>query len=209
MPDLGLAGHELRHSAHGDLAIAPTQALISISVRSYAALRRAWGPELVQRATHGAGRVWPTRSCATACAAAQRLRVPPRRRGRVALVQSLEPLLEPGRDRLAAYAQCPACRSRRREVGPRSHLLDAVYYIVWRGDRCAGFVAGCAGWRSGTTGRWRTPKPNTALGARRLRFGLALRIAGGGVDPDSDDAMRQQPPTALAVRRERRPGVHN
>jgi CRISPR-associated endonuclease Cas2 len=47
-----------------------------------------------------------------------------------ALIASLRPLLTPGRDRLAAYAQCPACRAKRRELGPRSTVLEAAFYVV-------------------------------------------------------------------------------
>jgi CRISPR-associated endonuclease Cas2 len=47
-----------------------------------------------------------------------------------ALVDSARPLLEPGRDRLSAYAQCAACRARRRELGRRSGVLEAAYYVV-------------------------------------------------------------------------------
>jgi CRISPR-associated protein Cas2 len=46
------------------------------------------------------------------------------------LVEAVRPLLAPGWDRLAAFEQRPACRAKRRELGPRSTVLEAAFYVV-------------------------------------------------------------------------------
>jgi hypothetical protein len=47
-----------------------------------------------------------------------------------ALIEAVRPLLAPGRDRLAAFAQCAACQAKRRELGPRSTVLEAAFHVV-------------------------------------------------------------------------------